>query len=307
MADAPVVAPVASAAPQSSPSQIDAAPDAALAAPEGQELPKPEAPKPEPRRFKAKVNGRELDLSEDEVIESGLNAAQIRRAATAAFEEAKRSRAEYEALRRKVAESPEDALAELLGGHEKLDAIAEARLIRKLQLEQMDPNQRARMEAEQRAAEMEKRAKSLEDQQRNAYAEAQRQHYAQQFDREFGEALSTSGLPKTTETVRRMATVAKSLVERGIEFSGKQLATLVRQDILAEQAAMLGGLDGATLMGLLGADAMKKLRQADIARVKAARPAPAAPAKQQPRHSESNDPNPHLLSVDEWRKKMGIE
>lgn len=294
---------------------VEAAADAAPVEPqEGQEGtteapaadPKPPEPKPAPRTFKGRVNGREIDLSEDEVIQSGLTAAQMRRAASEQFQQAQKLRSEAEEMRKALQSDPIKAFEKELGGNGKFRELAEKYLLEQLQLEQMDPNQRARMDAEQKAKEAERRVKEMEDGQQRQKSEALQKQYAEHYDKEFSEALKGSQLPKTTETVRRMASLARKSVEMGLQLSAKDIAGLVRQDFVAEQAAVLSAMDGDAILSILGPETMKRIRTADLARVKGA---PAAPvvAPKPVATRKAGEPNPHLMTRDEWMRSKGMD
>lgn len=292
-----IEAPVAPEAPA-----VDPKAEAAAAGISGEpksETPKAPEPAPAQRLHKLKVSGREVEVPEDELIEAGKTAAQMRRAAAQQFEEAKRLRAEAEALKKRLTESPEDALAEALGGAEKVDALAEARLLRKLQLEQMNPDQRARLEAE-RALESERKARQkMEEDIKAREARALEQHMAQEFDARFTEALKENGLPKTPETVRRLAQLQRKALEMGLDLEPKRMARIILDDIAAEQSATLAQLEGERLLGALGPELRKRIRAAEVAAVKGGgAPAPKPVAPVQPERPKK------ALTQDEWREWM---
>lgn len=259
-----------------------------------------EAP-PAPRKFKAKVNGRELELDESEVIQSGLTAAQMRRAASEQFEQAKAQRAEAEALRQRFAKDPVAVFEEMNPG--QFRQIAEQYLIRQLQVEQMDPTQRALLQHQQALEAERAKVAKYEADQKSAAEEAQAAQYRQQFDSEFSAALNECGLPKTAETVRRMAQLTGKALQMGLQLTSKDIASLVKQDFLEEQVKTLSGLDGEPLLAALGEGLLKKIRTADVAKIKAAKAvatqAPAIPSKPEPARRERHEPNPHLRTRDQ--------
>jgi hypothetical protein len=264
------------------------------------------APVQAPRKFKAKIHGKDVELDEQEVIEAGITAAQVRRAASQQFEEAKRLRAEAEALVKRFKDDPEGALAESLGGQDRVDELATQRLIRKLQLEGMDPRDRAVREAQAQAAAAEKKRLEYEEQIKGQEATRLQQHYAQQFNDLFTAALTAKSIPATTETMRRMAGYAKSGAAMGlsIEDSARFAVQHVKQDLAAEQASIFSGLKGPALLDALGPELLKEIRAADLARLKGGGAQPAKPVGTPVPAKPAARNNPQLLSQEEWKKKF---
>ena len=149
----------------------------------------------------------------------------------------------------------------------------------------------------------------MREQQQTAQQEAQVATIRQQMDKDFGDALVGENLPKTTETVRRMAQVMRAYNERGVTLEPKQAAKMVRQDIMGESVGTLGALDGDKIIAMLGPETMKKIRAADVARVRAAQKngKVVQPVHAEPVMSKEKRPNRHLLSESEWRAKYGAE
>lgn len=296
MSDA-IEAPAVDAAPEVPEGQTESKAEAVAESLAGGEKKAPE-PKPAPKMHRVKVNGREIDVDEAELLESGKTATQIRRAAEERFAQAKRMLAEVEARQKKLTESPEDALSELLGGKEKFLALAEQALIRKLQLEQMDPHARAAMEARQ-ALEAERKARmDIEQQIRDQQAQALQAQFAQEFDSQFTEALESHGLPRTPDTVRRMAQLQVKAIDMGLQLAPKDIAKIVRDDFVSEQASTLAHLSGDKLLAALGPELRKRIRAAEVASVKGKPAAAAAPAP------KPADIPKRPMTQDEWREWM---
>jgi hypothetical protein len=279
-------------------SPVDSAP--------GTEAKAPEAPKTPPRTFKAKVNGREVELSEDEVIQSGLTAAQIRRASQEKFDKAQKTYSEIEAWKRKAKDSPEELAYELFG--DRFDEIAEQRVIKRLQMEQMDPKDRELMRAKQELEAERKKRAEYEDGQKSQREAALQRQYAEKYNTEFAEALATSGLPKTTETVRRMAQLASKALSMGLDLTAKDLVPLVRDDLAKEHTSLFGGLKGDQLLAALGPALLKEIRAADLSRLSADKPKPAVGlAKPSAPSGDGRETNPHLVSREQWLRKLGVD
>ena len=276
------------------------------AEPAPQEPEKPAEPAPEPRRIKVKVRGREVELDEREVIEAGTDAARVRRAGFEALEEAKRLRGDADALLKRLKEDPRAALIEALGGEEAYHAHTERDVLERLQREALSPEQRARLQAETERDAAQKRLKEIETQSKTAEVNAATQAIIKHLDGEFGKAATAAGLPHTTETLRRIAGYAQKLDAMQMPIDPGKIAAMVKDDVTAEAASTIGALDGEALLNALGPATLKKIRAADVARVKG----PQAAGKSAPRppavapRANGREPNPHLRSSDEWHRLM---
>jgi len=294
------------------------APETPAAPPEAVEgsVPQPKADakpaepaKPAPRTFKAKVNGRDIELPEDEVIQSGLSAAQIRRAANEQFEAAHKARAEVEAFKNGLQTQGAKFLMQQMGPEAFRNMVIQA-ATEEMKREQMDPQQRALLEERQRREQLEEQIRAQQQQQVQAREAQIVASLQQQYDQEFGKALADYHLPKTTETVRRMAGIMKAYNQRNVTLSPAEAAQMVREDIASESVGTLGQMDGARLIEMLGPEVMKKIRAADIARVKGAKPQNGTPppeSKAPPASKQNRGPNSHLLSPEEWYVAMGAD
>jgi hypothetical protein len=300
---APVAAPAAPAAPPADDAtKTEAAPPAA-------DKP-PEEPKPPPRKFKAKVDGREIELDEQEVIQSGLRAAQMQRAAQQRFAEAQKAKAEADGFKKRLETDFLGTLREIAGGNEKLRAAIEEYMVGEIQREKMDPAQAERLKIEEELKAERAKREGYEKAEADRKAEAAREHFKNHYDKVFSEALAKHNLPKLPETLRRMAGLTKKAEEMGLDLGADDVASLVREEIVEESNRIFGAMDGNRLIDLLPPEVLKKIRAADVARVKAAGQ-PAAPAqapapKPKPQPTEDN-PNPHLKNRDEWYRAQGLE
>ena len=257
-------------------------------------VPEPKAP---PRTFKGKVNGREVDLSEDEVISAGTVAAQVRRAANEQFQQAQKMRQEVEAFRESLSKDPIAGIEQILGGSGKFREMAEQYLLREIQMEQMNPQQRAYMQAQQALQAEQAKVAEYQRAEMSQKEQIAAEQYRSKYNEEFTAALKDGGLPKTTETVRRMATLTEKALKMGLDLSAKDIAKLVKQDIVEEQSKTIAALDGEMLLAALGPDLLKKIRTADLAKLKAAKPMATPPqpvVQQRPGKPERYEPNPHL-------------
>jgi hypothetical protein len=237
-----------------------------------------EPPKEEPKTFKVKVDGKELDVTLDE-LQRGYS---LERAARTKMEQAAKMRKEADSIRQDVEQFIVSAkkdplvlfrLAEQLGYDSS--ELAEKMLADKIAAELMTPEQKLQkqLEAERRRLEDERR--SIESER----LERETSTYRATFERDFGEALTAAKLPVNTATLARMATHKMAALKSGADLEVGQLAARVREEILAEHRAVLGGLGDDELVGFVGEEQLAKLRKVDIGRSRKAPTPPVVPPK----------------------------
>ena len=235
---APATAP---ATPAATPTQGAANPAAnqqpGQAAKAGGQQPPPAAVQAEIRKMKLKLDGKDVELPESEVIAY----AQQGKVATQRFKEAAQMRADAEQLMQFAKANPEEFFKKT-GMNPR--EWAEKYLLAEIQREAMSPEQRKIREIE----EENQRYKSKEQQENEARKrqaeEAKTKEYHDSYEKMFVTALNESGLPKTPFTIARMAKLQQLNIKNGYELSSSQLAKIVREDYVAEQKSILGGLDG---------------------------------------------------------------
>ena len=124
-----------------------------------------------------------------------------------------------------------------------------------------------------------------------------------------------SGLPKTPQTLKRVAELMHSALKKGYELDVATAVDMVRESYQNDMMELYGKLDGDKLVGLLGEDLAKKIRMYDLQRLKAKHnPPPSEATLQQqqqaaPRRTEPKAPTTMRTSdwLDQIRKKAGVE
>ena len=216
---------------------------------------------------KLKVKGKEI-----EVDEANYHAfAQKGAAATETWQEAAKMKRDAEAFVHRLKTNPREVLLDPSLGLD-FRKIAEEYLWEQIQDEQLSPEEKATRSRDRelekyRAAEKETESKAAE-----AKAKELHNHYAADYDRQITTALSKSGLPKTTGTVRRMTDYMLHDVRAGISRDPSEYIDQVRQDYIHDIQELFGQTDGDTLLKLLGDETGKKLRLADLKRLKSPTP-----------------------------------
>lgn len=257
------------------------------------------------RKFKGKVNGREVEWSEAEVVRR----AQLAEAADEKFRKAADIQKNHEAFMEQLARDPFAAL-EQAGLQVDLDTLAEQRLVAKLQKEMMSPEQRELEELRQYRAQQEESRRAAEQehttrQQQAAFAEMQ-QRAQQQFDVSITQALQSSNLPKDSSTVRDVAGIMLDALSKGYEIDAQTAVDMVRERYSANLQSLVGSLQGEHLVKFLGDDIIKRMRAHDLASLKAkmqqSQPAAATTPPAQPARQPAE--GDRKLSPSEWIEEM---
>lgn len=215
------------------------------------------------RKFKVKVDGDELEIDEAQLIADY----QTNRAAQARFQEAAKLRKSAEEVIQLLKTDPRAALRHpAIQADER--ALAEAILAEQLEEELLDPKDKQikqlQRELQQRAAD-EKKAKDAAESEALTKAEAQ---YVESYQRDISAALTNGGLPVTNATVRSMTGYLQNALEAGYDMQPNQVVDLVKQDYQKQLKELFSASDATTIASLLGEDGLKKVRAADIGRLK---------------------------------------
>lgn len=252
------------------------------------------------KRLKLKVDGQEIeeeiDLNDEETLKRHL---QMSKAAQKRMSEAAKARQQAEQLVKMFQGNIKDVLkqSDKLGKKpEDIRRELEEYFAEQLEEELLSPEQRKLRDAERIIREREEETKRAKEAEEAKFREHWQNHYAQEYDRKITEALSTSGLPKTPKTVRRMAELMSKNLDMGLDLEPKQLVDIVREDYLSEIKELFSSSDGDTLLKLLGDDVANKIRKSDLARLKAHKPTFQKQEAQAPRDEKPAK----RMSTEEW-------
>lgn len=215
-----------------------------------------------PKTYKLKIDGEEVEVSEDELL-SGY---QTRKASQKRFEDAAKLRKEAEQTLEYLKKYPSQAL-EKLGFNVR--ELAENYIAEQLDLESMTPEQKRIREYEQKLRAYEDREKGIADQKAQEEAARLRTHYEQDYSTKIQEALQTANLPKTPYTVKRMAQLMSQALEQGYDVNPKDIVHIVKEDYINDFKQLWGASDGDTLINILGKDVADKIRKTQLAKVNA--------------------------------------
>ena len=223
----------------------------------------------EKRFLKAKVDGKEMDVPEEEAIAAW----QKKSSSEQRFQEAAKLRKESEQFiqtLKQAAVNPK-VMEQLLkhpaiGGDFK--KIAEQYLYEIIQRESMSPEQKELYEIKEKLALQEERAKQLEEEQKNAQMSQLEQQYTADYQKDIITTLEQAGLPKSESTVGRMARYMYMGLQRGVELKASDVVDMVKQDYVNDIKSLFGSLPPEQMIGMLGEDLAEKIRKHDLAKLK---------------------------------------
>lgn len=270
------------------------------------------------RKYKLKVNGKEMERElTDSEIQRRL---QLSYAADEKFQEAAMTKKQLETFVETLRRDPMSVLT-----HPELGInfreLAEQYLTGEVKKELMSPEERELEELrEYKRKQDEDRTKSEQEKQTKAQEEQLKQYKeraAKFYDTKITEVLSQSDLPKTPYTVKRVAEVLYSALQKGYDLDIPTAVDIVREGYQTDISQLYGSLDGEKLVKMLGEDISKKLSKHHLAQIKQklakanGQDSPADIAEQKLESpAAKREPKQKHMNRDEWlefvRKKAGV-
>lgn len=263
------------------------------------EVPAEEAQTPaEKKLYRVKIDNNELDVDEDEL----LRGYQMSKAAQKRFQEAAQMNKRAEDFITMLKKDPKSVLSHPDIGVD-LKSFAEQYLNELYEEAQLSPQEKQYREMQQRLQEYEaeKQRKEQEEYENNLSVQAQR--YAEDYQRQFTEVLSSSGLPKTEYTVARLAHYMQQALQAGYDdVTPKDVISLVKSDYLTDIKAMFGASNEDILLDLLGEELTNKTVKAHMKKMQAG--GKQVPTKPQVIESQVKEQPKKMLTRDEWKKQL---
>lgn len=235
----------------------------AKATPEKAPEAKPVAPKPDPI---FEFDGRKFTQAE---IKRELEKA---KGSDAKFREAAEHRKQVEDFMEAFQKDP---LSVLKDKRIPIDrkSLGEKLLLESLEEEMLSPAERETRELKAKLGEYESKEEVAKREAEEAQREQRKEIKRQEISQLFTKAMESTPLSKDPETaamvMRDMAFMMRAAKERGIEVSAEELAKHAETKYQKAMYALANTLDGEDLIGFLGESVIKKIRKADLARLKA--------------------------------------
>ncbi len=249
-------------------------------------------------KYKAKdpETGEELELTPEELVKDW----QLRKHAHVATKQAAQMRKQAEDLIN-LAKTDPRKLLQHPSINADLKALAEAILAEQIEEQLLTPAQKKAREQEARLAQYEhaeaERARVAEEAEFNQLT----QSYQAEMVEKFGLALESSTIPKTENTLARMAQYQMQFNAKKIDVTPQQLAGLVAEDLEIEHQALRQGSTEEQLLARLGPELIQKLIKAHLKTVQKPNPAPIVKKVDR---VHDDEPKKKYLSRDELRAKI---
>ena len=258
-----------------------------------------EAEKPEaaqPKRYKVKVDGQELEVDESELLRGYSH----QRAANKKLQEGVALRKQAEQLI-ELMKDPSKLweITEKLGHDPR--ALAEQLLAQKIEDELLDPKEKEFRDAQRKLKAYEEIERKQKEMQEQKIVEEMKAKYQQEYTQAFVSALQQEQLPATKNTIAEMAKYISRSAKLGYELTAVEAAKLVKEDIVTAQRNLIGNADGETLIKLLGEDLANKVREYDVKRIKSPDNFLKTPKEQGPRKT-SRSPDKPMTAIE--RRKL---
>lgn len=251
----------------------------------------------EPKMYTVKVNGEELQVTEEELLQGY----QTRKAADDKFREAAMTRKQAEEFINLLKTDPKKVLTNPSLGLD-FRQLAEEFLVEQLEEEAMDPKDRELRDAKRKLEEYEAEKKRKAQEQEAAQAAELREKYTAEYQESIIDSLQSSGLPKTEHTVKRMAYYLHQGLQRGYNLKAADVVDLVKNDYIQEQKTLFSGLDGDELVNFLGDEVANKLRNHKVSQITQKNP-PKTPDTQ-PQGGNGRQKKSKKISKDDWKAKL---
>ena len=217
--------------------------------------------------YKVKIDGQEKEVTQEELIRNY----QAMRASQKKFEEAssyrKQAQRAFELLQTDTARVLKESGVDPR-------KFAEEYLAGVLEQEAMDPAECERYQLQQ---ELEELRRFKQDQEQAAQQQKQAELgavYAQDLKAKTEQATQNAGLPNSKVVISKIGQYMMDAIDKGWEnVEPADVVSLVKEDLESDLKELLRSADDDKLANLVGDDTVKRLRKADVEKVRAAAPA----------------------------------
>jgi len=249
---------------------------------------------------KLKIDNEEVD--EEEVIKTYKERKGHQRTANQTLQEGLKAKKQAEEFLKLMKDKGTlvSTLEKLGYKKEDLRELSEKFLAGVLEEEMLDPREkelRATKTKLQQYQELEKKQKEEQEKQRDA---EMKKKFADDYTKEFVEALKTTNLPPTKAMVAEMAKYIHKAAKIGFQMTAAEAAKLVREDVETHYRHLYGASDPETLVKLVGEEGLKKIREYDTKRLKDPNSVLQTPEIQGER--KQNRDGKQRMTPEEWRK-----
>lgn len=230
----------------------------------GEKLSKEE--KAEIKKWRLKIDGREEELTEDELVKH----AQLGKAAHKRMQEAAQYKKNVAAFFETLKADPLRVLSDPSLGipAEQLKKLAESVISNEIEDLKKTPEQREKEKLQRELESLKQRYKEEEESRKQSEFQRLQEQAALQLDNDIASALDTSGLPKSPYTVKKMAEYMLLALQNDIDLSAKDVVPIIKKQITSEIREMFSAAPEDLIEDFLGKDNISRLRKRAVARIK---------------------------------------
>jgi hypothetical protein len=137
-----------------------------------------------------------------------------------------------------------------------------------LKLQAMSPEQRERLELQQKLKALEEeREREKEDSNQRELARLQQQEY-ERVETKMVAAIESSGIPRSTYAIKKMASYMMDGAKEGVMLEPEDVVELVKQEIQEDLREMINALGEDKVESFIGKDILDKVRKKNISKIK---------------------------------------
>lgn len=214
----------------------------------------------EPKTFKLTINGHEEELT----LEQLQSLAQKAGGADQKFMEAAKERKRIEGVLEKLKSSPFEVLQKL--GLDPKD-ISEKYLTEIYTKESLPEEQRKLLEMQEQVKKLEKEKTDIQKAEQEKLVSMEAEKQREKYDYEISTALEKTTLPKTPNTIARVANYLLQGLQEGIDVPVDKAVALVEEDFKTESKSLYENMEAEKLAKVLGPDLIKKLKGYDLSQI----------------------------------------
>lgn len=230
--------------------------------------PKVETPTSNKKKYSIKVDNQdyeeELDLNDDEQVKKHL---QMSRASGKRMQEASDIRKAALDFIDQLKKNPKKVLSDPNIGVD-IKKFAQDILNEEIAELEKSPEQREKEKLQRELQELKQQAKDREEGLKKSEFDRIQIEQERKLEGEISTALDIGGLPKTPQTVARMAEMMMIALQNNIDLSPKDIAPIVKNNTMKDFKEILNSLNDDQVEEFLG-DALKRVRKKSISKMKA--------------------------------------
>ena len=249
-------------------------------------------------KHKLKINGQEREVTIDEMRRMAEKAG----GADEMFRQSAAMRKEGQELAEKLRKDPNYFVKHPEYGPSIRKAVEDA-IYEEIDMAKLTPEQRRIKELEREKEGREKDDLTKKEQAEQEKHQALREKFTIEIDRQITDALMKSDLPKTPNTVKRMAAYMQFAVQNDVQITQDDLVRVVYEDYLQEFKSLLSAVkDDDALARFFDPETRKRLRSLDLKELRSTAGDKFGQPKEQRGYSPSKAPAVKKMTGQAWRE-----